>query len=318
MRNAMFLGLVLSCAVPAGVEEFNGRWNIAVFGEARSRAWWLEVKGAGTAAPEGWFVGAPGGGLDRIPNLEIRDGELSFSFERAFRVALDRPPVEAKGVWRARLKDGRLEGTFELEGHDVPPLKWIGMRAPVMTDRDDGTWREGKPVELFNGKDLSNWLPMIPGRELGWTVRDGIMVNVEGANNLVSKERFWNFKLHAEFRLGPRSNSGIGLRGRYEVQILDDYGRSPSKHTNGAIYSRIAPSENASRPPGEWQTFDVTLIGRQVTVVVNGRKVIDRQEIEGLTAMAHDPNEAEPGPISLQGDHGVVEFRKITVTPLVR
>ncbi len=302
----------------AGVEEFNGRWNITVFGEARNRAWWLEVKGAGSPQPEGWFVGAPGGGLDRIPNLEIRDGELSFSFERGFRVKAGEPPVKARGLWRARLKDGKLHGTFELSGYATPPLKWIGVRAPRITDRDDGTWRQGKPVELFNGKDLSNWLPMIPGRELGWTVRDGIMTNVEGANNLVSKDKFWNFKLHAEFRLGPRSNSGIGLRGRYEVQIVDDYGRPPSKQSNGAIYSRIAPSENASRPPGEWQSFDVTLIGREVTVLVNGRKVIDRQEIEGLTAMAHDPNEGEPGPISLQGDHGVVEFRKLTVTPLVR
>lgn len=318
MCHAILAGLLFAAAASAGVEDFNGRWDITVFGEARNRAWWLEVKGAGTPQPEGWFIGAPGGGLDQIPNLQIRDGELSFSFERAFRVTPGEPPAKAKGIWRARLKGGKLEGTFELEGQNVPPLKWVGVRAPVITDRDDGSWREGTPVELFNGKDLSNWLPMIPGRELGWTVRDGIMVNVEGANNLVSQEKFWNFKLRAEFRLGPRSNSGIGLRGRYEVQIMDDYGRPPSKHTNGAIYSRIAPSENASLPSGEWQIFDVTLVGRQVTVVVNGRKVIDRQEIEGLTAMAHDPNEGEPGPISLQGDHGVVEFRKITVTPLVR
>jgi hypothetical protein len=121
-----------------------------------------------------------------------------------------------------------------------------------------------------------------------------------------------------EYLIGPRSNSGIGLRGRYEVQILDDFGRLPTVHSNGALYSRIAPAVNASRPPGEWQAFEIRLIGRQVSITLNGSKVIDKGIIEGLTAIATDPNEGEPGPITLQGDHGLVQFRKIVVYPLTK
>jgi len=171
-------------------------------------------------------------------------------------------------------------------------------------------------VALFNGKDLSGWKAMIPNRELGWEVVDGIMKNKAGANNLVSEQKFWNFELDCEFRLGAHTNGGIGLRGRYEVQVLEDYGRVPDTHSAGALYSRIVPSENASKPAGQWQDYKIRLVGRQVTVIFNGKTVIDKGEVEGLTAMAHDWNEAVPGPISLQGDHGPVEIRKLLVTPL--
>jgi hypothetical protein len=117
--------------------------------------------------------------------------------------------------------------------------------------------------------------------------------------------------------VGPKSNSGIGLRARYEVQILEDYGRPVSLHGNGALYSRILPSSNASKPANEWQTFDITLVGNHVTVILNGVTIIDNKEIDGLTAVAVDPNEGEPGPIIIQGDHGSVEFRKLTITPLI-
>ena len=100
--------------------------------------------------------------------------------------------------------------------------------------------------------------------------------------------------------------------------MLEDYGHPPNTHSAGALYSRIAPSENASKPAGEWQTYDIRLVGRQVTVVFNGKKVIDHGVIDGLTAMAHDADEGEPGGIALQGDHGPVEFRKITITPLMK
>ena len=153
---------------------------------------------------------------------------------------------------------------------------------------------------------------------LGWTVKDGIMGNTPAANNLVSEKKFWNFDLHAEFRVSAETNSGIGLRGRYEVQILDDYGKPPNTHGNGALYSRILPSENASRPSGEWQTLDVRLVGRQVSITLNGKKIIEKKEIDGLTAMANNPDEGEPGPITLQGDHRAVEFRSLVVTPLLK
>jgi hypothetical protein len=211
---------------------------------------------------------------------------------------------------------GNLLGVMRASDGEV--LKWIGVRAPVITEKDDGTWRDGAPVELFNHKDLSGWRGLVPNVPLGWELKDGAMANIAGANNLVSDRSFWNFKLHVEYRVGKDSNSGLGLRGRYEVQILEDYGKPPNKHSNGALYSRIAPAVNASKPPGEWQSYDIRLVGLQVTVVLNDQKLIDKQEIEGLTAIAGNSDEGKPGPLILQGDHGPVEFRNIVLTPLVR
>ena len=308
------LALFLVLAAPAD-SQFNGRWNITVPGEQRARAWWLEVSGAGTADLKGKFVGAPGGQMDVIEDLTISNGELRFSFLRRFRGRDPNQPPQ-RGVYTAGLVKDQLEGLFTVEGQ--APVKWFGKHAPVITEKDDGAWREAKPIALFNGKNLTGWRPIVPGRELGWEVKDGILTTPGGANNLASEQKFWNFALHVEFRIHKGSNSGLGLRGRYEVQIMEDYGRPLSTHSNGSIYSRIIPRVNATKPPGEWQTYDIRLVGRQVTVVLNGVKIIDRQEIEGLTAVATDPNEAEPGPLTLQGDHGLVEFRQIVLTPLVK
>lgn len=313
MRLALFF--LLSLAALAKDADFNGRWNLTVANEPRRRAWWLEVDGAGTAAIKGRFVGAPGGDMNAIPEIGLKNGVLRFVFERNYR---RQPAGTAKGVYTARLVNGELAGEFQLEGDPASKLTFTGKRAPVITDTEDGKWKPGKPVELCNGKDLANWSALVPGQALGWTVEKGIMKNVAGANNLVSAQTFWNFELHGEFRLGAGSNAGLGLRGRYEVQIVDDFGKAPDTHGTGALYSRIKPRVNAVKKPGEWNTYDIRLVGRTVTVIVNGVTVIDRAEVEGLTAMAHDPNEAVPGPLSVQGDHGPVEIRKLTVTPLVR
>ncbi len=297
----------------AGDAQFNGRWDITVPQETRARAWWLEVRGAGTPALQGRFVGFPGGDMNDIPHPAIQDGELRFSFD--YKDPRSGQPMHQD--YSARLTaDGNLEGVMRASSGEE--LKWTGVRAPEITDQDDGSWRDGTPVELFNHKDLSGWHGMIPNLPLGWTVKDGAMANVAHANNLISDGSFWNFKLHVEFRVGEHSNSGIGLRGRYEVQILEDYGKPPNKHSDGALYSRIAPAVNASKPAGEWQAYDIRLVGRTVTVVLNDQKVIDKQETEGLTAIASNADEGKPGPILLQGDHGPVEFRNIVLIPLIR
>lgn len=301
-------------------QQFNGRWDIAVSGTSPHKAWWLEVSGAGTDAVKGKFVGAPGGQLDDIPKITVFDGELRFSFERRYHP--DQKQVE-KGLYWARLEAGKLKGTFEIEGEPFSYLEWTGVRAPVLPDKDDGSWKRGDPINLFDGKDLAGWQPFVTPtppatRTGGWSVKEALLTNSPGASDLVSERKFQNFDLHVEYLIGSRSNSGIGLRGRYEVQIHDDYGRPPSVHSNGALYSRIAPSMNASKPAGEWQTFDIRLIGRQVSVALNGFKIIDKGTIDGLTAIAVDPNEADPGPIVLQGDHGLVQFRKIVVYPLTK
>jgi hypothetical protein len=306
---------VLCClAAASDDQQFNGRWNITVNGD-RPRAWWLEVAGAGTPNLKGKFVGAPGGQLDDIPKLSISDGEMRFAFERRYNREQKNPQ---KGIYYARLEEGKLKGTFEIEGDPSTYLEWNGVRAPAIPDRDDGTWKKGEPISLFDGRDLMGWLPQIPLRPLGWSVKDGMLINSAVSNTLVSDKKFWNFILHSEFRIGTRSNSGIGLRGRYELQIVDDFDRPPSIHGSGAIFDRIAPTMNATDLPGEWQSLDVRLVGRQVTVVLNGIKVIDKQMIDGLTAIAMSANEAEPGPITIQGDRGPIEIRKMTVYPLAK
>ena len=299
--RTFILGLLIVFCLLGADAPYDGRWNIFVQNEPRGRAWWLEVKRG-----KGRFVGAPGGGLYDIPHLSTKDGDLVFSFEGAQRRAPDEE-------YRAHIANGRLRGTLKA-GKEY--FEWTGLRAPEITDRDDGSWTPGEPIPLFNGFDITGWKAMIPDKPLGWAVKDGSLTNVAGANNLISTRRFFNYDLHAEFRVGAHSNSGIGLRGRYEVQILEDFGKPMDSHGNGALYSRIVPSVNASKPAGEWQTFDIRLVGRDVTVVLNGKKVIDKGLIEGLTAVANNPDEGAPGPFILQGDHGPVEFRKLVVTPL--
>jgi hypothetical protein len=294
--------------------QFNGRWDISVNGDSpRVRAWWLEVTSAGTDALKGRFVGAPGGQLDDIPKLSIQDGELRFVFDK--RYLHDQRGLQ-KGLYWARLEDGKLKGTFEIEGDPSTYLEWTGVRAPVLPDKDDGAWKRGDAVTLFDGKDLIGWTAYPPGKPPGWGVKDGVLSNGPNARDLMSDKKFFNFDLHVEYAIGPRGNSGIGLRGRYELQLFDDFGDPPTRRGNGAIYGRIAPKTNASGPAGEWQTIDVRLIGRQVSVTLNGVKVIDKATIDGLTSMAIDPNEGDPGPFTLQGDLGNVEFRKIVAYPL--
>jgi len=305
-RSILTFFLASVCAFAAD-SDFNGRWLIRGDNEPRIRAWWLEVKGAGTPSPNGSFVSAYGGDRNIIHNMTIKDGELRFSFERPRR---DGGKLILS--YRARLKGDKLEGVFE-PNDSRPPMRWIGWRAPVIKDKDDGSWKEGKPIALFDGKGMDAFEP-----NDGWSVQDGILRNSPRARDLMTKDSFWNFRLQVEYRVAEKSNSGIGLRGRYEIQILEDYGRPPDSHGNGALYSRIVPKVNASKPAGEWQTYDIRVVGRDLTVILNGQKIIDRQQIEGLTAIASNPYEDQPGPLVLQGDHGPVEFRKIILTPLVK
>jgi hypothetical protein len=310
VRRFLFsLLLLLPYSSFASDQEYNGRWDITVFDEGKRRAWWLEIEGAGTPQISGKFVGAPGGQLDTIPQIGIDNkGELKFVFKRKYK--------NADGVFRATVWKGKLDGTFQIDG-DPNKVHWVGARAPKIHE-DGKKLHEGDSVELVNHADLVGWRPLDPANKAVWGFKTGNLVNSPGASDLVSDKKFWDFRLRAEFRIGAKSNSGIGLRGRYEVQILDDHGQAPTVHSNGALYGRIAPVINASKEPGQWQTFDITLIGDQLTVILNEAKIIDRKTIDGLTAIAIDANEDQPGPIVLQGDHGPVEFRRLTVIPLVK
>ncbi|QOY91080.1 3-keto-disaccharide hydrolase [Paludibaculum fermentans] len=315
MTRSLLLILLTMLGLSAQDTNFDGRWNIHVK-TPRGRMWWLEVQGSASGKLHGSFVGAPGGQVDVIQDMKIEKGELSFRFENHASSRDAKSPI-VKQVYRAKLAGGQLNGTREEEvsGKASPVLTWTGVRAPVINEHDDGRWKAGRTVALFDGKSLAGWRQLLAS-EPGWYVEGGVLKNKDKASDLLSDAKFWNFEVKLEYRYAKGSNSGMALRGRYEIQIFDNFGAAPDWHGNGALYSRIAPSTNASKAPGEWQTLTARLVGRELTVVLNGVKVIDRKDVVGPTAMCMDADEDKPGPLMLQGDHGPVEFRKVEVTEL--
>ena len=173
-------------------------------------------------------------------------------------------------------------------------------------------------MTLFDGKTLEGWKLRDTKKQNGWAAQNGELVVVEPKDNadLVSEQSFRDLKLHVEFNIDKHSNSGVYLRGRYEIQILDneDAKMALDSHGCGALYSRVAPKLDATKPAGEWQSYDITFVGRQLQVVLNGQEVVSTI-VDGITGGALDPFEGEPGPLMLQGDHGKVRFRNIVVTP---
>jgi hypothetical protein len=176
----------------------------------------------------------------------------------------------------------------------------------------------GEPIELFNGRDLSNWEYQQNSSENQWHAVDKVMVNQKAGWNILTKQKFKDYKLRVDVKVPSHGNSGIYVNGRYEVQVEDGYGKEASEGSIGAIYGRAVPTSNPSRPAGEWQTFEITFVDYWATVTLNGTTIVDNVLIEGITGGALDSNESEPGPIMLQGDHGPIEYRNVVLTPLVR
>jgi len=281
-----------------------GRWDLTVGDAGHEHPSWLEVRQSGSRTLVGAFVGQFGSARP-ISRVEHDNRHIRFVI----------PPQ-----WERRTNDIIFDGTLEgnvLRGNTVDdqgkPVRWEGHRAPALSRTQAPKW--GDPIELFDGREQTGWKPRASGVKNGWRVRDGFLANVEPGNDLMTERKFTDFKLNAEFRYSKGSNSGIYLRGRYEVQIEDDFGREPDCDGIGGVYGFLTPSVNAARKAGEWQTVEVTLIGRTITVTLNGERIIDRQAIPGITGGALDSDEDKPGPILLQGDHGPVEVRKLVLTP---
>lgn len=308
-RARRWLALVL-VALPAGAgaqagdSVVVGRWDLRVTQPDGSIApSWLEVWRSGHRTLVGRFVGSVGSARP-VGRIAFADGTLRFAI----------PPQ-----WEEGAADLTVEGTVageRMTGTLVTPSgqrqPWTAMRAPALRRAAAPRW--GTPVPLFNGRDLAGWTTQ--GGENRWRVVDGVLTNTGSGANLVTTRKFDDFRLHLEFRVPKGGNSGVYLRGRYEVQIEDSGDRPELSPLNvGGVYGFLPPSENASRRPGEWQTYDITLVGRRVTVVLNGRTVIADQVIPGITGGALDSEEGTPGPILLQGDHTAVEFRRVVITP---
>ena len=176
-------------------------------------------------------------------------------------------------------------------------------------------------VPLFNGKDTTGWHLRRKDGHNSWSVADGVLKNTvnpgEHGTDLVTDKKFWNFTVRYEYQVPDDSNSGFYLRGRHEIQILGDFkSGKPAKGGNGAIYNHTAPSVFASKPGGEWQTAEATIIGNKITVILNGKKIHDNVECNIATGSEIDKNVTEPGPIFLQGDHGTVSFRNLRIKTL--
>lgn len=286
----------------AELAAFLGRWDLTLQAPDRTYPSWLEVRQEGTEL-KAQYVGRWGNARP-LPKVEIAEGVLTF--------VSPKEEEDSKGdlVFEGRLIGKILSGT--LNGPDGKQWKWSGVRAPALTAMHSPKW--GKPISLFNGKDLTGWKASGPGKS--WTVQDGTLVSPGNGPELISEQPLKDFKLHIEFNCGKDSNSGVYLRGRYEVQIETESQAEPPSHHTGGVYGFIAPKPELPRSPDVWQTFDITLIGRKLTVVQNGTTIIDNEEIPGITGGALNSNEAEPGPLYLQGsEKGHVAFRNIVVTP---
>jgi hypothetical protein len=300
-------------ATPSDTVTIQGRWDITVDVDGKKSPSWLEIRHSGLHMLVGRFVGI-GGSARPISRIYLENGKMSFAIPPQW----DAEPNDLK-------VEGTLDGTDRLKGtmtfSNGQTHSWTAERAPTLRRKLAPVW--GKPIHLFNGTDLKEWhaAEAAPsewhaGKANQWKVESGILRSPHSGSNLVTNRTFNDFKLHIEFRYPEESNSGVYLRGRYEVQVIDsDPSSEPSDVFFGGVYGFITPSYMAAKKPGEWQTFDITLVGRLVTVVANGKTIICNQEIPGITGGAIDSNEGAPGPILLQGDHGPIDYRNIIITP---
>jgi hypothetical protein len=274
---------------------FLGRWDLNVTpptGAAYPD--WLEVTQAGGKLAA--RIQPKSGGAFVAEGVQMDGGRLIVTRQ--------------KTRWDLGVEGGKLAGNIKV--NDAAQGTLTGVRAPSLDRPMPKEWTNPEPI--FNGKDLTGWEPFGPNPN-HWTVKNGELLNTEHGANLRSTRKFQDFKLHIEYNCPDKGNSGVYLRGRYEVQVeYEPPAANDRFHSMGTIYSFVPASAELPRKPGTWERYDITLVGRHVTVVRDGVKTIDNQEIPGITGGALDSNEGEPGPFYLQGDHtGGLLYRNITV-----
>ncbi|WP_339713877.1 DUF1080 domain-containing protein [Cyclobacterium amurskyense] len=245
-------------------------------------------------------------------NISKKSDERSHTITNTLRI--EKTGNTLKGTMSGPRRNGEYVANFT--GFPMPAM-------PAKPDLSKVVY--GQPISLFNKKDLTGWELMNPKQKNGFKVENGILVNdpVQPENgkhisygNIRTKQEFKDFNLKLEVNVPKGNNSGVYLRGIYEIQVVDSYGNDLDSHNMGALYSRIQPSQAAEKPAGEWQTMDITLVDRHVTVILNGKKIIDNQPAWGPTGGAISADVLSAGPIYLQGDHGNVSYRNIILTPV--
>jgi hypothetical protein len=297
-------GKTSSLDADKSVQAFLGRWDLTLKAPDREYPSWLELRQEdGQLKAE--MVGRWGNARP-LPKVEVLNDRIKFVSPK------EEEDSKVDMVFEGTLTGENLSGTTN--GPDGKTWQWSGQRAPALQRSQAPKW--GKSIPLFNGKDLTGWRMDKPNSSSVWKVENGALITPGNGPELINDSTFEDFKLHVEFNCGENSNSGIYLRGRYEVQVETDSIEEPPSHHMGGVYGFLAPSPELPRKPGAWQTFDITLVGRMITVVQNGQTIIDNKEIPGITGGALDSHEELPGPIYLQGsEKGHVAYRSIVITP---
>jgi len=288
---------------PGFADPLLGRWDLTVDGPEGTYPSWLEISLRTEWELMARLVGQFGSARHATA-VSFENGDLEV------RVPTQYEEGDEDLVFTAVATSGELAGMVKMG--DGETFDWRGKRAPLLNRSEITEWRE--PLALI-GENLGGWRPRDERYPGCWSVSDGVLKATPPCVDIISEARFDDFRLQLEFRYPPGSNSGVYLRGRYEVQIQDDLGKALDPLRLGGIYGFIAPTVDAALRPGEWQTYDILLVGRRVTVSLNGTEVVSNRVIPGITGGALDSNEASPGPLMLQGDHGPIEYRNVVITP---
>lgn len=326
------IGLMAGSTVStvADPDAFIGRWALTLPGGG---AGWL-----GVTREQGYYDASilwGGGSVVPVSSVVFVDDEMYVTRVREVkrRDAADKV-VRVQQFTEALIV--RVEGDTlsavrynpREDGQGMTREEITGKRIPALPPAPDlAKAKYGPAITLFNGRDLEGWRLTSPGQKSGWSVQDGLLVNnpvqEEGKphisyGNLRTDREFEDFNLTLEVNVPEKGNSGVYLRGIYEVQVMDSYGRGLDPHHMGGVYSRITPTQSAEKPPGEWQSMDITLLDRHVTVILNGKKIVDNQPLPGCTGGALWSDEFRPGPLYLQGDHTGVKYRNLTLRPILK
>jgi hypothetical protein len=345
MKVTLLALLVAASAVAAGQQNpFVGRWNLTGTGADADKVYWLEVTQDGDQLA-GRFLNRSAHATP-LAWVRIEGNELVFQYGRGEGGPAD--PVRACGpIYRARIENGKLIGRHTPEPCTLPPrdattaagqpapatptaaprppanpINWVGVRQPVWPPANaNGNHAYGKPVVLVGpGVGLEVWNDGRPGHKGAWKIVNGILENEPPTYNPISKEKFKDFKIEAEFKLDERQNSGLYLRGRYELQLALGMGNPATAGRQGfvSIYGWKAADVYAGKPAGEWQALEAIVVGNRITATLNGTRVHDNAVLPAMTGGALDNDELAPGPIMIQGDHSRVSFRKLVVTPIIK
>ena len=330
MKKTIFITLLAGLLLPAlsmaqpGADAFMGRWSLFLPGGAG----WLHVnddngyldaellwRGGSVLPVENVYMDGAKLVVTRIANVNRGDGRTHRMTHRyEFMPAFD----ELVGVAYMPNRDGM----------GVHKTHFTGKRLPKIPPKPDlASIQYGKPINIFNGENLNGWSIINPEHKNGFKVVDGVMVNDPQQpaddphkyhyGNLRTDAVFEDFNLKLEVMVPEGNNSGVYLRGIYEIQVVDSYGKDLDSHNMGALYSRVTPKMAAEKPGGEWQSMDITLYNHHVTVILNGEKILDNEPVLGVTGGAMTGDEFSPGPIFLQGDHGEVHYRNMVLTPII-